>query len=179
MQVASQPGQQAGQQAGQQPGQQPSPRGAQGQQGQQGGGQSPSGQQGAGGNPDGARPGRAPGLNPNTARQLAREFGLRRDDAEQLRALARAQGADVGELDRAIEDLRRLEASRALGDPSATDALQTAALERLKAFEFSLFRQLTEKGGPRSALGARSPVPAEYRAQIEEYYRSLARPIPR
>ena len=174
MQVGSQPGLQAGQQ----PGQQPSPQGTQGTQGTQGGGQSPGGQQGAGGSPDGARPGRAPGLNPNTARQLAREFGLRRDDAEQLRARARAQGADVGELDRAIEDLRRLEASRALGDPSATDALQTAALERLKAFEFSLFRQLTEKSGPRSALGARSPVPAEYRAQIEEYYRSLARPIP-
>ena len=63
-------------------------------------------------------------------------------------------------------------------DLFATDALQTAALERLKAFEFSLFQQLTDKRGPRSSLGARSPVPSEYRAQIEEYYRSLARPNP-
>ncbi len=101
---------------------------------------------------------------------------MRRDDAERLRGLAREQGVDVAELDRAIEELRRLEAGRALGDPRASEALQTAALERLKAFEFSLFRQLNEKGGPRSALGARSPVPSEYRAQVEEYYRSLARP---
>ncbi len=165
------PGQQLGQQLGQQPGQ------GQGGQGQQAGEGGRDGQQRAGGGAqDGQRAGRAPGLDPAAARQLAREFGLRRDDAEELRTLAREQGVDVAELDRAIAELRRLEAGRALGDPLATDALQTAALERLKAFEFSLFRQLTEKGGPRSALGARSPVPSEYRAQVEEYYRSLARP---
>jgi len=192
-----QPGQQSGQgQQGQgQQGQGQQGQGQQGQgqqgQGQQGQGQQGQGQQGQGGQgqggqdgqqpaggdrPDGQRDGRAPGLNPGAIRQLSREFGLRRDDAERLRGLAREQGVDVAELDRAIEELRRLEAGRALGDPRASDALQSAALERLKAFEFSLFRQLTEKGGPRSALGARSPVPSEYRAQVEEYYRSLARP---
>ena len=111
-------------------------------------------------------------------RQLSREFGLRREDAEELRDLARAQGLDVTALNRAIDDLRRLESGRPLGDFRASDELQTALLERLKAFEFALHRELTQNNGPRSALGARSPVPSEYRAQVEEYYRSLARPQP-
>jgi hypothetical protein len=115
---------------------------------------------------------------PDDARQFAREFGLRRGNAEELRALARAQGADVTELDRAIRDLRTLESGRPLGDARANAALQAALLERLKAFEFALHRQLSQESGRRGALGARSPVPSEYRADVEEYYRSLARPRP-
>ncbi len=126
------------------------------------------------------RPGanRTPTLSNGQQRQLSREFGLRREDAESLRDLARAQGLDVSALNRAIDDLRRLEAGRTLNDYHATEALQTALLERLKAFEFALHRELTQNAGPKSALGARSPVPSEYRAQVEEYYRSLARPQP-
>lgn len=115
---------------------------------------------------------------PQDPRQLAREFGLRRQNAERLRDLARAQGADVAELDRAIRDLRQLEAGRVLGDPLGSAALQAEVIDRLKAFEFALYRQLTGTGTQRSALGARSPVPSEYRAEVEEYYRSLARPRP-
>lgn len=112
------------------------------------------------------------------ARQFAREFGLRRQNAEQLRDLARAQGADVTELDRAIRDLRLLESGRPLGDPQGAERLQAELIERLKSFEFGLYRQLTGANAHRSALGARSPVPSEYRAEVEEYYRSLARPRP-
>jgi len=96
----------------------------------------------------------------------------------ELRDLARQQGVDVTELDRAIDDLRRLESQRALADYTASAELQAAVLDRLKAFEFALNRQLTEAAGPRSALGARSPVPSEFRSQVEEYYRSIARPQP-
>ena len=166
-------------------GERPSPQGTQGdssgqqgqagQQGQQGGG-AQGGQRNADGR-GGNRLADGRALPPNP-RQLAAEFGLRRAEAERLRALAREQGVSTAELDRAIDDLRRLESSRALADQNASAALQAAALERLKAFEFSLFQQLVEKGGPRSALGARAPVPNEYRAQVEEYYRSLARPQP-
>jgi hypothetical protein len=120
--------------------------------------------------------GRAPGLNSGQVRQLSREFGLRRADAEALRDLARAQGLDVTDLIRAIDDLRRLESGRPLADYHASEELQAALLERLKSFEFALHRELTQNNGPRSALGARSPVPSEFRAQVEEYYRSLARP---
>lgn len=117
-------------------------------------------------------------MNPDALRQFAREFGLRRADAEALRDLVRDQGVDVAELDRAIQDLRRLEQQRALADYTASAELQAAVLERLKAFEFALNRQLTESSGPKSALGARAPVPTEFRAQVEEYYRAIARPQP-
>ena len=158
------------------------PEGEQGQQGRTGeaggpgerGGREPA-QGGAPRSADGAPGGR---LTPGEARQFAREFGLRRENAEQLRELARAQGADVTELDRAIRDLRQLESGRALGDLHASAALQAALLERLRGFEFALHRQLSQESGRRGALGARSPVPSEYRADVEEYYRSLARPRP-
>ncbi len=101
---------------------------------------------------------------------------MRRENAEQLRDLARAQGADVAELDRAIRELRQLESARALNDPALSATLQAAALERLKAFEFALQQRLLSAEQRRGAVGARSPVPSEYRAEVEEYYRSLARP---
>lgn len=116
------------------------------------------------------------GGNNADPRQYAREFGLRRQNAEQLRELAREQGVDVADLDRAIQDLRRLESGRPLGDPLGAARLQEQLLERLKSFEFAMYRQLTQNGTQKAALGARSPVPSEYRAQVEEYYRSLARP---
>jgi len=47
-------------------------------------------------------------------------------------------------------------------------------IEGLKTFEFSLYRSLGMGTDGRPALGANAPVPAEYRAMIEEYYRSLA-----
>lgn len=153
----------------------------QGQQGQgQGGGENPRGGQMRDGNPNngGMSDGRPGTLNSGQVRQLSREFGLRREDAEALRDHARAQGLDVTALNRAIDDLRRLESGRPLGDFRAGEELQAALLDRLKAFECALHRALTQSNGPRSALGARSAVPSEYRAQVEEYFRSLARPQP-
>jgi hypothetical protein len=144
----------------------------QGQQGQQGG-QGQRGQDGQNPQAGGQVGGR---VTPGDARQWAREFGLRRQSAEQLRDLARAQGVDVAELDRAIRDLRQLESGRPLSDLQASAELQAALLERLKTFEFALHRQLLQESGRQGALGARSPVPSEYRADVEEYYRSLARP---
>ncbi|MCL4865827.1 MAG: hypothetical protein KJZ47_08030 [Gemmatimonadales bacterium] len=45
----------------------------------------------------------------------------------------------------------------------------------MKTFEFTLWRKFNggATGGP--ALGSSGQVPAEYRALVEEYYRSLAR----
>ena len=152
--------------------------GEQGQQGQ--GGRGERGERGERSGQPGSQPGNqragddaSPSGDP---RQYAREFGLRRQNAESLRELARAQGVDVADLDRVIEDLRRLESGRPLGDPRRAAALQAQVIDRLKAFEFGLYRQLTQNGNQKAALGARSPVPTEYRAQVEEYYRSLARP---
>ena len=176
-------------------------QGAQGQgqqqgqgQGQQGGQQANGGRGGnqngaprAGGMPNGGMPnsgmpsgqasptGNVGGMNPSgTPEQFAREFRLRRENAEGLRREAAAQGVDTRELDRAIEGLRQLENSRAFGDPKGLEQLQTAMLERLKNFEFALYRSVGLGADGRPAAGARAAAPAEYRALVEEYYRVLA-----
>gem|GEM_PF-4919266 len=108
------------------------------------------------------------------ARQFAREFQLRRENAEALRRDLAKQGIDTRDLDRAIENMRQLESGKPFGNPQGLEQLQAAMIEGLKTFEFGLYRSLGlgERGRP--ALGATAPVPAEYRAMIEEYYRSLA-----
>jgi hypothetical protein len=127
----------------------------------------PSGQMSPNGNDGGVMPS-------GTPEQFAREFRLRRENAEGLRREAAAQGVDTRELDRAIEGLRQLENSRAFGDPKGLEQLQTAMLERLKNFEFALYRSVGLGADGRPAAGARAAAPAEYRALVEEYYRVLA-----
>ncbi len=102
---------------------------------------------------------------------------MRRQAAEELRRELAGQGLDVRELDRAISDLRQLESGRVLnGDPKGLAELQANVIEGLKTFEFALFRSYGLGADNRPALGARAPVPPEYRALVEEYYRSLADP---
>jgi hypothetical protein len=182
----SQPGKQ-GQQSGQQGQGQGQQQGqGQGQQGRQqangGRGGNSSGAPRAGGMPNGEMPsgqssptGNEGGMMPSgTPEQFAREFRLRRENAEGLRREAAAQGVDTRELDRAIEGLRQLENSRAFGDPKGLEQLQTAMLERLKNFEFALYRSVGLGADGRPAAGARAAAPAEYRALVDEYYRVLA-----
>ncbi|HEV8358308.1 MAG TPA: DUF4175 family protein [Gemmatimonadales bacterium] len=185
-------GQQGG--AGQQSGAgQPGAAGQQGASGQ--GGQGQSGQQGQGGqgsqpgrgnqagtgngSPEGGGNGGAPGsagpITGGDARQLGREFRLRREGAEALRRDLAGQGLDVRGLDSAIASLRRLESERTLGDPKGLAQLQQDVIEGLKAYEFMLWRRLGLIGENRPALGAPAQAPPEYRALVEEYYRSLAR----
>jgi hypothetical protein len=73
-----------------------------------------------------------------------------------------------------IDELRRLEASRTYGDPRGLDELQAAMIENLKSVEFNLYRKLGLGDGKSPTLGTTAPVPPEYRAAVEEYYRSLA-----
>ena len=99
---------------------------------------------------------------------------MRRANAEELKKELTRQGVDTKDLDQAIDELKRLEGGRGFGDPKALDALQSSVIDGLKTFEFSLYRKLGLGNDKSPSLGARAPVPAEYRADVEEYYRSLA-----
>lgn len=154
---------------------------AQGQQGQQQGGARGGAAQGAarpGGQPGnqmgrggGAMP---PGVTRADAEQFAREMRMRRQSAEEVRRDAAAQGVGTQDLDRAIQAMREFENSGAFGDPKGVEQLQSALVERLKDFEFSLYRAVAGSAEGRPAVGARTSAPAEYRQMVEEYYRSLA-----
>ena len=113
-------------------------------------------------------------LQPGDVQQFTREFRLRRENAETLRGQLQQQGLNTRELDKAIDDMRQLENSKAFNDPKQLESLQSAMIEGLKNFEFGMYRTLGLGADGRPALGANASVPAEYRAMIEEYYRSLA-----
>jgi hypothetical protein len=162
---------QQGQQSAQGQNGQRDQQGAQGQQSAQGQGGQQRGGSANGQNPSGGAPGE---MSDGDARQLARAFGLRRGNAEALRRELAGQGIDVSQLDRSIEAMRQLERSGALDDPRAAERLEAQVIDGLKDFEFALARKLAGAQPDGPALGTRSPVPEEYRAAVEEYYRSLA-----
>lgn len=71
--------------------------------------------------------------------------------------------------------MRGLGAPGTYEDMAAVERLQSEVIEGLKAFEFALRRQLGAGDESRPVLGGNSDVPAEFKALVEEYYRSLAR----
>ena len=71
-------------------------------------------------------------------------------------------------------DLRALDNEQSFVDPRSLAALQAAALERLKQFEFGLRKQ-ADGSAEQLSLSGSDEVPAGFRTAIEEYYRSLAR----
>ena len=103
---------------------------------------------------------------------------MRREAAQELRRDLAQQGIPTDELDRAIGDLRQLESGRPFSDPKNLTRLQASALDRLKTFEFMLYRRLGLDDAGRPTLGTPAQVPPGYRALVEEYYRSLGRRAP-
>jgi hypothetical protein len=80
---------------------------------------------------------------------------------------------DVAPLDLTIEQLKQLQGTT---NPGKADQLQAAIVTGLKEFEFNVWRKFAGADlGNRPALGSSAQVPPEYRALVEEYYRSLAR----
>jgi hypothetical protein len=114
-------------------------------------------------------------MSPDDARQLQREYGARRLDAEELRRELRQSGADAASLDEWIRRLRDLERGRSFDDPEELQRLHQAVVEGMKAYEFALRRAL-ETGDDRPLLDARGEVPPGFKSLVEEYYKSLARP---
>jgi hypothetical protein len=98
----------------------------------------------------------------------------RRRAADSLMAEVERLGFDGGDLRDIVAELRRLENGRLFNDPSGLERLERDVLERLKAFEFALRRQV-DGDAARPLVGPSDQVPPRFRALVEEYYRSLAR----
>ena len=170
-------GQQAGgQQAG---GQQPGGQQAGGQQagGQQPGGQQAGGQQGGGGNRFG--PGGPGGwFDGDIARQLGREAGERRTQAESLRdrlAEAGAPRESLESLEGVIDRFQRLEALGIYGEPRALAELQRELIESLRELDFDIRRHFATESREGPMVVGSGEVPEGYQDLVEEYFRVLAR----
>jgi hypothetical protein len=137
-----------------------------------------SGTPNGGGVPGGGRPqgGAQNGgrLSPDDAQQFSREAQQRLADAEALRQQLAKQGVPTTELDRAIDNLRQLTNPRALEDTGVAKELRARTIEGFKDFEFGLRRSL---GGDstRVLLERSGDVPPAYKANVEEYYRAIAK----
>ena len=117
----------------------------------------------------------ARGLGTDDVRQLSREYRERQQDAEALRRELQRQGMDTKELERAIQRMRALGVESTYEDQAEVDRLQSSVTESVKAFEFALRRQMNADDSSRPMLGGNAQVPEQFKALVEEYYRSLAR----
>lgn len=109
-------------------------------------------------------------------RQFSREMSERIVDARALRDELSKQGMDVAPLDRAIQGMRTSERDGAFGDGPTATALRSQLIEGLKAYEFALRRALGEATGGKVLIGRSGEVPAQFRSQVEEYYKAIAKP---
>jgi hypothetical protein len=117
----------------------------------------------------------APG-DAETRRQLRREAEERAREAEALGRALREAGFDGEAMDRIASSFGSLTSDAPYGDPVGLARLQQEVVESLREMDFLLRRQLA--GDPRAAGEAvgTGEVPEGYRALVEEYFRSLARP---
>jgi hypothetical protein len=108
-------------------------------------------------------------------RQLDRELAQRRDDGRELREGLAEQGVEVGQLDEILRQMEDFDVRGLNNDPLALENLRQAILEKLRQFEFSLWRQLKTEGEDGIRLTGDDRVPAGYEDRVEEYFKALAR----
>jgi Domain of unknown function (DUF4175) len=173
-------------------------QGQEGQQGQQGGQGQSQGQQSQGGQnangganngADGGSPNYGGGSyngdprswggygrwNPDDVRQFRGQYREWANDAEALRRELQQAGVNPRDLDEVLRDLRAFDNDRVYVDPRGLEALQAAAIDKLKKVEFALRRKAEEGGNDSLSLSGSDQVPEGFRQAIEEYYRSLAK----
>lgn len=114
-------------------------------------------------------------LNPDDVNQFSREAQQRLADAEALRRDLQRQGIPTNELDRAIENLRLLGSPSNMEDTRTSADLRTKVIDGFKDFEFGLRRRLGDADSTRVLLERTGDVPAAYKQNVEEYYRSIGK----
>ena len=114
-------------------------------------------------------------LTGDEVRQLRREYQERLREAEDLRRVLGEAGASTRDVNEIVNQLREFNSDRIFADPKALAALQAAALDHLKKFEFDLRKKLGSDNGQLSLSGS-DEVPAAFRPAIEEYFKKLAQP---
>ena len=91
-----------------------------------------------------------------------------------MRNLMREQNLDPKELDEIMRRLRELDSERVYQDVEELARLQTFVAEGLKRFEYALRRKVGDETD-RALVSGSEEVPAEFKALVEEYYRSLSK----
>ena len=116
------------------------------------------------------------GINPQDARNMRNQAGEFVRDAQALRNLLGQAGLtdDVRAVDDLIRSLRDLERGQAYDNLTNLQELQSAALTRAQQLELNL-RQRLDTGNNQLFLSGSEDVPPQFKSQIEDYYRRLAK----
>ena len=88
--------------------------------------------------------------------------------------MLREQNVDPKEFDEIMKRLRELDSDRVYQDPEELARLQTFVSEGMKRFEYALRRKVGDETD-RALVSGSEEVPAEFKALVEEYYRSLSK----
>jgi hypothetical protein len=88
--------------------------------------------------------------------------------------MLREQGVDPKELDEIMRRMKELDSDRVYKDVSELARLQTFVAEGVKRFEYNLRRQIGADAD-RAVVAGSDEVPPEFKALVEEYYRSLSK----
>ena len=114
-------------------------------------------------------------LSRDEERQFQRELAERLGELQELRRELVREGVDVSPLDGMIRALGRLANRDLISVPGSLQELAARVIPGLKEFEYALRRQLEGADAEQIFLSGSDDVPVEYRALVEEYYRSLSR----
>ncbi len=148
---------------------------------QQQGGQQQGGQQQGGGDQIGGSRlggGQGGGFDDRVTRQLRREAGERRFQAEELRDRLAEAGVPAESLEgliNVVDRFRDLEARGIYGDPRALSELQRDLIESLRELDFDVRRHFAAENREGPIVAGSGDVPEGYQDLVEEYFRSLAR----
>jgi hypothetical protein len=117
-------------------------------------------------------------LSDEDARQLQNEARQYTEEAQRLRGQLRPEdlrGSDIDpkELDRVIGALHDLQDPRIYKNPAELSKRQAYVAEGLKRVEFALRRQVDQNNAV--AISGADEVPDQFRDEVAEYYRSLAK----
>ena len=109
------------------------------------------------------------------ARQFPAEIRERLNEAQDLRREWGTTGANVEQLDKVIEELKKLADGHMDGDAATAALLKADVVEPLRQLELELSRQVQQLSG-RTNLRLRDEgaAPEKYRRAVEEYYRRLS-----
>jgi hypothetical protein len=111
------------------------------------------------------------------AREFRNQAGSLLSDAQALRGELQSSGAqprDLQAVDETIRALREMNNRRADTDLKSLQALSAAALDQLKRLEFDL-RKRSDTTSDQLLLSGTDEAPANYKALVDEYFRSLSR----
>ena len=113
-------------------------------------------------------------LDYNDIRQLRGEAQQRLTEARELRRAMAAEGQDVRQLDRAIEDMTKLTRDGPYASWDDLQKIQSSVVDRVKEIEFDMRKKAGEEESRKLFLAGSGEVPEGYRALVEKYYRDLA-----